>query len=190
MKIHLAILGSTNGTDLIAIYNAIKSGELDAQIDIVIANKKDAGILAKAKNWNLDYKYIAPQKNREEYDKKILKELQKYNIDLVLLIGYMKILSPILINNYPDKILNVHPSLLPKFAGGMDTDVHTEVLKAKETETGCTIHLVDEGIDTGKIILQKKCPVESHDTAETLKQKVQKLEGEAFVEVIRNYKLI
>jgi len=107
---------------------------------------------------------------------------------LILLIGYMRILSPTFTTKYKNKILNVHPSLLPKFAGGMDTNVHEEVLKAGEKETGCTIHLVDEGVDTGKIILQKSYQIKSADTPETLKQKVQKLEGEAFIEVIKNYK--
>jgi len=186
--IHLAILGSTNGTDLIAIHNAIKSGKLSAQIDIIISNKKNSGILQKAKEWNLNHIYIKQIKNRKEYDEKILKKLKKYNIDLILLIGWMRILSPVLIKAYKNKTLNVHPSLLPKFAGGMNNDVHAKILKAGETETGCTIHLVDEGIDTGKIILQKKTKVEPQDTVETLKEKVQKLEGEAFIEVIKNYK--
>jgi len=196
MPTHLAILGSTNGTDLFAVYKAVQSGELDAVIDVVISNKADAGILEKAKNWGLNYKYIEPaglpgeaQRNREEFDKKILTELKKYSIDLVLLIGYMLILSPVLVRAYKNKILNVHPSLLPKFAGGMDSDVHTQVIKAGEKETGCTIHIVDEGVDTGPIVLQKKCSVEPTDTPETLKQKVQKLEGETFVEVIKNWKL-
>jgi len=190
--IHLAILGSTNGTDLKAIYNAIKSGELDAVIDIVISNKSNAGILEKAKNWGLNYKYIEtanclPGEAQRSRDEKILFELQKYPIDLVLLIGYMRIVSPVLVNAYKNRILNVHPSLLPKFAGGMDSDVHAQVLAAKEKETGCTIHIVDEGVDTGPIILQKKCAVELNDTPETLKQKIQKLEGEAFIEVIKQY---
>ncbi len=190
MQKHLAILGSTNGTDLIAIHEAIKFGELSAQIDIVISNKKNSGILEKAKKWDVESKYIPAQKEitREQYDKKIITELDKHNIDLILLIGYMRILSPTFTTKYKNKILNVHPSLLPKFAGGMDTDVHEEILKAGEKETGCTIHLVDEGVDTGKIILQKKCQVETADTPKTLKQKVQKLEGEAFIEVIKSYK--
>lgn len=187
--VKLAILGSTNGTDLIAIYNAIQTGELQAKIEIVISNKADAGILAKAKNWNLNYKYLEPAPTRAEFDKKVLIELQKYPVDLILLIGYMRILSPILVKAYRNKILNVHPSLLPKFAGGMDADVHAQVIKAGEKETGCTIHIVDEGVDTGPILLQKKCAVEPADTPETLKQKVQKLEGEAFIEVIKKFSI-
>ena len=111
-------------------------------------------------------------------------ELSNYQIDLILLIGWMRILSPVLVKSYKNKIINVHPSLLPKFAGGMDTNVHKEVLDAGETETGCTIHYVDETVDGGEIILQKKCIIEPYDTPDTLKAKVQKLEGEAFVEVI------
>jgi len=187
---NIAILGSTNGTNLIAIHESVESGELDAKINIIISNKKNSGILEKAKKWNIENKYIPAQKKiaREEYDKKIITELDKHNIDLILLIGYMRILSPTFTTKYKNKILNVHPSLLPKFAGGMDTNVHEEVLKAGEKETGCTIHLVDEGVDTGKIILQKSYQIKSADTPETLKQKVQKLEGEAFIEVIKNYK--
>ncbi|MEK7212983.1 MAG: phosphoribosylglycinamide formyltransferase [Patescibacteria group bacterium] len=185
--VKLAVLGSTNGTDLIAIYNAIQTGELKAKIEIVISNKADAGLLAKAKDWNLNYKYLEPAATRAEFDKKVLAELQKYSPDLILLIGYMRLISPVLVQAYTNKILNVHPSLLPKFAGGMNTDVHSEVIKAGEKETGCTIHIVDEGVDTGPIVLQKKCAVEPTDTPATLKQKVQKLEGEAFIEVIKTY---
>lgn len=183
---HLAVLGSTRGTDLQAIIDAIESKQLIAQIDIVISNKPDAYILARATKHHLKNIYLETAgKTREQYDQLVLDELKKYPIDLILLIGYMRILSPILIEQYQDKILNVHPSLLPAFAGGMDTNVHAEVLKSGVKETGCTIHLVDEGVDTGKIILQKKCVIRPDETVETLKEKVQKLEGEAFIEVIQ-----
>ena len=86
---------------------------------------------------------------------------------------------------YGDRILNVHPSLLPKYAGGMDTNVHEDVLKNGDVETGCTIHFVTDEVDGGPILIQKKCNIEAHDTVETLKNKVQKLEGEAFVEAIQ-----
>lgn len=186
----LAILGSTKGTDLQAIIDAIESKKLDAKIEIVISNKSDAYILERAKIHNLPTICVPAVKgeSREEYDQKLLNELSNRQIDLVLLIGWMRILSPVFINAFRDRILNVHPSLLPKFAGGMDLNVHEEVIKANETETGCTIHFVDESVDGGKIVLQKKCSVLPTDTADTLKEKVQKLEGEAFVEVIKNYK--
>ena len=186
--IRLAVLGSTRGTDLQPIIDEIEKGALDAKIEIVISNKKEAYILERAQKYNLKNIFIDSNgKSREQYDTDVLEELKKYPINLILLIGYMRILSPVLVREYTDKILNVHPSLLPAFAGGMDKNVHEEVLKSGVKETGCTIHLVDEGVDTGKILLQKKCNIKPDETVETLKRKVQKLEGEAFIEVINNF---
>ena len=96
----------------------------------------------------------------------------------------MRILSKEFCQNWQDKILNVHPSLLPKYAGGMATNVHEEVLKNGDTETGCTIHFVTEEVDGGPILIQKSCSVEKDDTIESLKTKVQSLEGQAFIEAI------
>jgi len=110
--------------------------------------------------------------------------LKEHNVDLILLIGFMRILSSTFCRNWAGKILNVHPSLLPKYAGRMDTNVHEEVLKNNDKETGCTIHLVTDEVDGGPIILQKKCKVDSSDTIDSLKSKVQNLEGEAFLEAI------
>lgn len=187
--INLAILGSTRGTDLQAIIDAIERNELNAKIEIVISNKPDAYILERAKKHNLKTACIekVEDETRENYDQKLITQLSNHPIDLIILIGWMRILSPIFIQTFKNKIINVHPSLLPKFAGGMDLDVHAEVLKAHETETGCTVHLVDEGVDTGKILIQKKCAILPSDTAKSLKEKVQKLEGEALVEVIKSF---
>ncbi|OGH58841.1 MAG: phosphoribosylglycinamide formyltransferase [Candidatus Magasanikbacteria bacterium RIFCSPHIGHO2_01_FULL_33_34] len=185
-KLKIAILGSTRGTSMQPIIEAIKNDDLNASLDIVISDKSDAYILERAKNANIENIYINPKnKTKKEFDAEIMKILDKKNIDLVLLIGYMRIISINFINKWRNKILNVHPSLLPAFAGKMDLNVHEEVLKAGVKETGCTIHIIDEGIDTGPIIIQKSCPVTSKDTPETLKSKVQKLEGEAFIEVIK-----
>ncbi|TAN34260.1 phosphoribosylglycinamide formyltransferase [Patescibacteria group bacterium] len=192
--IKLAVLGSTRGTDMQAIVDAIERKELNAKIEVVVSNKLDAYILERARRHGLEAVFAdmrresGEKKTREEFDAEVLKILEAKQVDLVLLIGYMRILSPTFVRKYKGRILNVHPSLLPDFAGGMDMDVHAEVIKAGVKETGCTIHLVDEGVDTGEIILQKRCAVEPTDTADTLKAKVQKLEGEAFVEVLRNWK--
>jgi phosphoribosylglycinamide formyltransferase-1 len=110
--------------------------------------------------------------------------LNTHGVDLVLLIGFMRILSPQFCRVWQNKLLNVHPSLLPKYAGGMDTNVHEEVLKNGDAETGCTIHFVTEEVDGGPILIQKKCPIFSNDNVDTLKVKVQALEGLAFVEAI------
>ena len=123
--------------------------------------------------------------NRETFDGKITKVLKRYKVDLVLLIGFMRILSKSFCQQWKGKILNVHPSLLPKYAGGMDTNVHQEVLNNGEKESGCTIHFVTEDVDCGPILIQKKCSIDKNETVQSLKAKVQKLEGLAFVESIK-----
>ncbi len=187
--VHIAVLGSTRGTDLQAILDAIKNGTVaDVCIDAVVSDRPDAYILTRAKDNCVAAYFVDPkQKTREAVDQEIIDILSQYYIDFVLLIGYMRILSKQFVNQYKNRILNVHPSLLPEFAGGMDLNVHEQVLKSGANETGCTLHLVDEGIDTGRILLQKKCPVLRDDTPETLKARVQKLEGEALIEVLRAY---
>ncbi len=186
--VKLAVLGSTRGTDLQAIIDAINAGTLAASIQVVVSNKEDAYILERAKNHNLNAVFLDQNGwSRVEYDQQLSTTLKQYTPDLILLIGWMKILSREFVHEWKGKIWNVHPSLLPKHAGGMDLNVHQAVLDAGETETGCTIHEVDEGVDTGKIILQKRCAVEPTDTADTLKAKVQKLEGEAFIEALQSF---
>ncbi len=183
--IKLGVIGSTKGTDLQAIFDAIKTGELNAQVSVVMSNPKSAYILERAKNHNVPAVFISHKgKSRKEFDAEMTALLKEHNVDLVLLIGFMRILSAEFCHEWRDRLLNVHPSLLPKYAGGMDTNVHKDVLKNGETETGCTIHFVTDDVDGGPILIQKKCNVEPDETVETLKTKVQKLEGEAFVEAI------
>ena len=183
--IKLAVLGSTNGTDLRAIMAAISKGVLDAEGSVVISNRKSACILERARNYNVPAIFIShKEKAREEFDAEMTTVLNKHGVDLVLLIGFMRILSSEFCRVWQNKLLNVHPSLLPKYAGGMDTNVHEEVLKNGDAETGCTIHFVTEEVDGGPILIQKKCPVYDNDNVDTLKVKVQALEGRAFVEAI------
>lgn len=188
-KLKLVILGSTRGTNMQAIIDAISAKEIDASIDAVISNRKSAYILERAENYNIPNKFISAKGlGREEYDKTLVNEIEKYNPDLILLIGFMRILSPIFINSFKDKILNIHPSLLPKHAGLMDIDVHQSVINAGDNISGCTIHQVTEEVDAGDTILQLKCDVSENETAESLKIKVQDLESKAWVEVIKNWK--
>ena len=125
--------------------------------------------------------------NRETYDQSVADTLAYFDIDLVVLGGYMKILGPAVVEKYRGRILNVHPSLLPKFSGGMNLNVHQSVIDAGETESGMTIHLVDEGVDTGEIILQKKVSLEPGETTESLKEKVQSLEKEWYPKVVKAF---
>ena len=183
--INIGVLGSTNGTDLQFIFNAIDEGKLDANVSVVISNKEDSYILKRAQAHNTQNVFISHRnKDREDFDSEMTMVLKEHNTELILLIGFMRILSSKFCNQWKGKILNVHPSLLPKYAGGMDTNVHEEVLKNNDKETGCTIHLVTDEVDKGPVVIQKKCPVDSDDTIESLKSKVQNLEGAAFLEAI------
>ena len=185
----IAVLASTNGTDLQAIIDEMKAGQMPGiELACVLSNKKSAYALERAKEQGYESIFIDPEnKTREEFDAEVAKILEKHEIDLIVLVGYMRILSEEFVKRFPNKIINVHPALIPKFCGPnfFGTSVHEEVLKAGETETGMTIHYVDEGCDTGKIILQKTCPVTPDDTPDTLKDKVQTLEKKWYPEVIR-----
>jgi phosphoribosylglycinamide formyltransferase-1 len=188
MIINIGVLASTKASDLQAVIDAIESKELNAMISVVISNKEDAYALERARKHNINVVFIDSKgKEREEFDKEVSNTLEKNDVDLILAIGYMRILSSWFVNKYKNKIMNIHPSLLPEFAGGMDKDVHAEVLKSGVKETGCTLHFVDETVDGGPIILQKKVPVENNETIESLKAKVQKAEQEIIVRAIQLY---
>ena len=184
--IRLGVLGSTRGTDLQHILDEIQNNALDAKVVIVVSNKKNAFILERARNHNIPYVFVSHRgKTRSAFDQEITSVLLQHNAELVLLIGFMRILSAEFCRKWYDRILNVHPSLLPKYAGGMDAGVHEEVLRNGDMETGCTIHFVTEEVDSGPILIQKKCAVAREDTVESLKTKVQQLEGIAFIEAIK-----
>ena len=125
-------MGSTRGTDLQAIIDAIKNKKLDASIEIVISNKADAYILERARNYKIPALFIEQKgKTREEFDREVMKVLDEKNVDLVLLIGYMRFISKEFVDKWRNRVMNVHPSLLPKFAGGMDKNVHQAVQDRK-----------------------------------------------------------
>ncbi len=183
----IGVLGSTSGTDLGGIFEAIDSGELQGiEVAVVISNKKKAVILERAKQRNIPAYFIDSRDlSREDYDKRVHNALVEEGVEFVLLIGYMRFVSPWFVKQWWGKCLNVHPSLLPKFAGGMDLNVHQAVLDAKEKETGATIHFVDEGADSGQIVWQGSVPIKETDTVNSLKQKVQALEVKGFIEVLK-----
>ena len=186
--LNIGVLGSTKGTDLQAVIGAIEAKDLNARISAVVSNKKDAYILERAGKHNIDAVFIDSKgKGKEEFDRQVSKELEKHRVNLILAIGYMRILSSWFVNKWKNKIMNIHPSLLPAFAGGMDRDVHAEVLKAGVKETGCTLHFVTEEVDSGPVIMQKKVKVEKNDTVESLKEKVQKAEQEIIVKALKLY---
>ncbi|MBU0758692.1 MAG: phosphoribosylglycinamide formyltransferase [Nanoarchaeota archaeon] len=183
---NIAVLASTKGTDMQGIIDAIETGILDANIKIVISNKKDAYALERAKKHNLRSIFLDPKgKSREEYDRKVSELIEEFDCQLILLIGYMKIMSSWFVQKYLNQVMNIHPSLLPAYAGGMDLNVHEEVIKRGCKVTGASLIFIDEGADTGPIILQRTVPVEYSDTPDTLKVKVQKAEVDILLEGIR-----
>ncbi len=182
----IAFLSSTNGTNLQSFIDAQKAGQLpNVDICCLITDKSLCGAAEKARAAGIKVYFIDPKPvNRETYDQSVADTLAYFDVDLVVLGGYMKILGPVVVEKYRGRILNVHPSLLPKNAGGMNLNVHQAVLDAGDSETGMTIHQVTEKLDGGEIILQKSVAVEPGDTAESLKEKVQTLEKEWYPKVV------
>lgn len=189
MSLKIGVLGSSNGTDLDAIIDSIKEKYLDAEIKLIISNVKTALILEKAKKNRIPSLYIShKKKSREIFDNELSEHFKNKKVDLILLIGFMRVLSSSFCDEWNNKILNVHPSLLPKYSGLMDLDVHKRVIENNESETGCTIHFVTKNLDKGPILVQKKCFVSFDETPLSLKKKVQKLEGISFIKAIKIFK--
>jgi phosphoribosylglycinamide formyltransferase-1 len=171
------------------VLDAVRAHTLDAQIALVVSDKPTAPILDRARLYKVPMQFMDPTGlAREDFDARVSAELRKAGVELVLLIGYMRILSHRFVDEWRGRLLNVHPSLLPAFGGLMNRKVHEAVLAAGVPETGCTIHQVTEEVDAGPIVLQKRCPVLPGDTVDTLKDRVQALEQLAFIDVLRNWK--
>ncbi|MBI5152708.1 phosphoribosylglycinamide formyltransferase [Candidatus Peregrinibacteria bacterium] len=187
----IGVLASTKGTDLQAIIDEMKAGHMPGiELAVVVSNKADAYALERAKSQGYKTVFIDPTgKTREEFDAELVKVLREHEIQLVCLIGYMRILTPVFVNAFAGRIINVHPALLPKFGGKnfFGANVHEAVLAAHEKETGCTFHFVTEEVDGGPIILQDRVAVEPSDTPDTLKEKVQMLEKKWYPEIIRRF---
>jgi phosphoribosylglycinamide formyltransferase-1 len=185
-KLKIGVLGSTSGTDLQGVIDEIEKGALEAEISVVICNKPGAFILERSGKHGLKSVCIESKGlEREDFDREVAEILEENDVQLILLIGYMRFLSKWFVDKYANKIMNIHPSLLPAFAGGMDLDVHQEILDHGVKVTGATLHFVDEGADTGPIILQKAVDIAEDETKETLKEKVQKAEQEIILRAIR-----
>lgn len=185
-ELRIAVLVSGSGSNLQSIIDAVENHTLTSQIVSVISNKEDAFGLERAKTHHIPAYFINPKE--EGYDEKLLARLQEDQVDLVVLAGYLKIVDANLIKAYRGRIINIHPSLLPKFGGKgyYGIRVHEAVLAAGESESGATVHFVDEGVDTGKTILQKTVPVYETDTPQLLQQRVlHEVEHKILVEAIK-----
>lgn len=172
---NIAVFCSGKGTNLQAIIDAVKKGEIKAGLSLVISDNKDAYALVRAKNAGIETFFIDPSrfKTRDEFDREVIKHLERKKIDLVCLAGFMRIISPCLVQRYKNRILNIHPALLPSFKG---TEGIKDALEYGVKITGPTVHFVDEKMDHGPIILQAAVEVKDDDTEETLAERIHQQE--------------
>ena len=179
----LGILISGRGSNFEAIADSVASGALDAEIAVIISNRPEARGLEIARARKLNAVSI-PSKglDREIYDRMLVAELQKHNVDLVCLAGFMRLLSASFIRSFPNRILNIHPSLLPSFDG---LDAQHQALVHGVKITGCTVHFVDEDLDAGPIVIQAPVPVLDDDTVETLSARILREEHRIYTEAVR-----
>jgi phosphoribosylglycinamide formyltransferase, formyltetrahydrofolate-dependent len=185
MAIKISVLVSGRGTNLQSVIDAIESGEIkNAEIACVISNKKEAYALQRAENHGIEKIFVNPADfdSRFEYDEKVLSILKEKETDLVLLAGYLKIISDSIITEYKNRIINIHPSLLPSFKG---LNAQEQAIDYGVKFTGCTVHFVEPDLDAGPIIMQKVIPVLENDTAESLSDRLLVEENKAYREVVK-----
>jgi len=182
--LNLGILASGRGSNFQAIIDEIEAGRLNATLKLLIVDNPDAFAIERAKRHSIEYLYINPKAypSKDEFFKKIADELKKRDVELVILAGFMRIVRKPLIDAFPNRIMNIHPALLPSFPG---LHGQKQALDYGVKISGCTVHFVDEGVDTGPIIIQAAVAVSPDDTEETLSQRILRLEHKIFPEAIR-----
>jgi phosphoribosylglycinamide formyltransferase 1 len=186
--LRLGILGSGKGSNFRAILEAIKAGRLDASVAIVCSDVHDSGILEIARQAGIPRTWIEEKRFKTrlstEAEVELVKRLRREEVDLVVLAGYMRLLKTPMLEAFPRRMINIHPSLLPKFRG---LEAWRQALAAGESITGCTVHFVDEGMDSGEIIAQAKVPILADDNPESLHARIQQAEHRLYPEVIQRF---
>ena len=186
--INLGFMASHGGSNMQAVLDAVNNGHLLAKPCVLISNNSTSKAIERAQNQGMPYYHLSQSTHSDfdDLDVSILKAFKRYEVEYILLVGYMRKLGANTLKEYKGRIINIHPSLLPKYGGeGMyGRYVHEEVLKNNEVETGVSIHLVDEEYDTGRIINQTTVPILPDDTRETLSDRVLKKEHEFLVETL------
>ncbi|TKS60299.1 MAG: phosphoribosylglycinamide formyltransferase [Nitrospira sp.] len=188
--LRLAVLASGRGSNLQAIIDAIEAKQVDATVVAVISNKKDAVALERARKHSLKDIFVDPKPfagqpdGREAYDRAILDMLQQHDVELVLLAGYMKIVTTVLVNAYAGRMMNIHPSLLPSFPG---LDAQKKAIEWGCKLGGCTVHFVTEGVDEGPIIIQAAVPIFDGDTPENLSARILEQEHKIYPRAVQLY---
>ena len=186
-KVRVGVLVSGRGSNLQAIIDNIEKGLLPAEIVIVISDQPDAYSLERARKHNIPATHISAKGyrgKRNEYDALLVTEFQKNNVELVCLAGFMRIITPTLIRAFPNRILNIHPALLPAFPG---LHVQKAALDHGVKFSGCTVHFVDKGMDTGPIIIQAVVPILDNDTEDSLSERILKQEHKIYSRAIQLY---
>ena len=180
----IGILFSGRGSNMVAIVDAVQSGKIpDSQVAIVISDKPDAVGLEKARERGVETVVIERNgRARQEHDAEIAEELRKRGVELICLAGYMRLLSPGFIKAFPNRIINIHPSLLPAFPG---LDAQKQAFEHGVKVTGCTVHFVDEHLDNGPVILQRAVEIVDDDTVESLSARILEREHETYVEAVK-----
>ncbi|MFJ7929814.1 phosphoribosylglycinamide formyltransferase [Peribacillus sp. NPDC096622] len=180
----LAVFASGNGSNFQSIAEAIKRGKLEAEICLVVCDREDAYVLERAKLENIDsFSFSAKNySNKTEYESEILEKLRQYEIEFIILAGYMRLIGPTLLQKYSQRIVNIHPSLLPSFPG---KDAIGQAFDAGVKETGVTVHYVDDGMDTGPVIAQKAVPILEGDTKDILQKRIQEMEHDLYPSVLQ-----
>jgi phosphoribosylglycinamide formyltransferase-1 len=176
-KFRLGVLGSGKGSNFVAIADAIAAGEVPADVAIVLSDMEGAGILEHARTRNIPARFIAPGKFRTKLEEDAERALQESEVDLLVLAGFMRVLKGELLRAFEGRIVNIHPSLLPSFPG---LEAWKQAIDHGVKVTGCTVHFVDAGVDSGPIIGQHTVPVLDDDTAESLHQRIQVAEHELY----------
>ncbi len=179
----LAVLISGSGTNLAAILAAIESGVLRARVRLVLSNRADAYGLERARAAGVET-VVLPHRGfptREAFDAAVVSELRARAVEWVVLAGFMRVVTPVLLDAFPDRVLNIHPALLPAFPG---VDAQRQALEYGVKWTGCTVHFVDAGVDTGPVLLQRTCPVEDGDDRATLAARLLHEEHRALVDAL------
>lgn len=183
---NIAVFASGRGTNFGAIIRAIKSGKIKANLSLLVCDNPKAGAIGRAKRAGIKVALAKREvfANKEDFEAKIIAHLEENKIDLIVLAGFMRLLSPEFVSKYQGHILNIHPALLPSFRG---TEGIKDAFEYGVKVTGVTVHFVDEKIDHGPIILQKEVKIEEDDTLETLEKKMHKIEHRLYPEAVRLY---
>jgi phosphoribosylglycinamide formyltransferase-1 len=183
-KTRIGVLASGRGSNLQAVMDAVEAGKIKAEIVVVISDKKSAYALQRARKRGIAAEFIDPKpiRRRDDYDAKVLETLKKYKVDLVLLAGYMRVISMVIIEAYENRIMNIHPSLLPSFPG---LHVQKKAIDHGARFSGCTVHFVNGGVDTGPIIIQAVVPVYPGDDEDALAARILKQEHKIYPEAVR-----